>query len=121
MFVVALALQFRARHYAASLYWFAVVMVSVFGTLAADAVHVGFGVPYAASVLGFVLALGAVFAVWQRSEGTLSIHSVTTRRRETFYWAAVLTTFALGTAAGDFHGPDAWAWVGCCPACCSRR
>lgn len=102
VFVIALALQFRASCYQPAQYWFAVVMVSVFGTLAADAVHVGFGVPYAASVLGFLMALGAVFALWQRSEGTLSIHSITTRRREVFYWAAVLTTFALGTAAGDF-------------------
>ncbi|GAA4018816.1 membrane protein [Deinococcus rubellus] len=102
VFVVALALQLRAKRYAAPLYWFAVIMVSVFGTLAADAVHVGFGVPYWTSTLGFLLALGVIFTLWQRSEGTLSIHSVTTRRREVFYWAAVLATFALGTAAGDF-------------------
>ena len=102
VFVIALALQIRARRYAAPRYWFAVVMVSVFGTLAADAVHVGLGVPYWVSCLGFMLALGAVFALWQRTEGSLSIHSIVTRRREVFYWAAVLTTFALGTAAGDF-------------------
>ncbi|OLV19608.1 integral membrane protein [Deinococcus marmoris] len=102
VFVVALALQLRARRYAAPLYWFAVIMISVFGTLAADAVHVGFGVPYWVSTLGFLLALGVIFTLWQRSEGTLSIHSVTTRRRELFYWATVLATFALGTAAGDF-------------------
>jgi len=102
VFVTALALQLRAKRYAAPLYWFAVIMVSVFGTLAADAVHVGFGVPYWTSTLGFLLALGVIFTLWQRSEGTLSIHSVTTHRREVFYWAAVLATFALGTAAGDF-------------------
>ncbi|WP_338135050.1 hypothetical protein [Deinococcus psychrotolerans] len=102
VFVVALSLQLQAKRYAALLYWFAVIMVSVFGTLAADAVHVGFGVPYWASTVGFLLALGMIFTLWQRLEGTLSIHSVTTRRRELFYWAAVLATFALGTAAGDF-------------------
>ncbi|WP_424952973.1 hypothetical protein [Deinococcus sp.] len=99
--LLALVLQFRARQYAAPVYWTAVVMVSVFGTLAADAAHVGFGVPYAASTVLFLVALGAIFLLWQRREGTLSIHSIFTRRRELFYWAAVLCTFALGTAAGD--------------------
>jgi uncharacterized membrane-anchored protein len=83
------------------IYWLAVAMVSVFGTMAADALHVGFGVPYAVSSAGFGLILAAVFAAWYSSEKTLSIHSITTRRRETFYWATILTTFALGTAAGD--------------------
>ena len=99
--VLALTLQFRAGRYVAWVYWLAVVMVSVFGTLAADAAHVGFGVPYLASTVLFMAVLAAVFWLWQRREGTLSIHSVFTRRREAFYWAAVLTTFALGTAAGD--------------------
>ena len=100
--VLALALQFRARQYLAWVYWSAVVMVSVFGTLAADAVHIGLGVPYWASSLGFSVALASVFVVWQQREGTLSIHSIFTRRRETFYWLTVMTTFALGTAVGDF-------------------
>ena len=100
--VAALFFQFRVRRYVAGIYWTAVVMVSVFGTLAADAAHVGFGVPYWASTLGFFAALGVIFLVWQRSEGTLSVHSIFTRRRETFYWATVLCTFALGTAAGDW-------------------
>ena len=99
--VLALYFQFQARRYQPVRYWTAVVMVSVFGTLAADAAHVGFGVPYWASSVLFLLALGLIFGLWQRSEGTLSVHSVFTRRRELFYWAAVLTTFALGTAAGD--------------------
>ena len=98
---LALLWQFRASRFRPWTYWSAVVMVSVFGTLAADAAHVGFGVPYWLSTLGFSLALAVIFAVWQRSEGTLSIHSIFTRRRETYYWAAVLATFALGTAAGD--------------------
>lgn len=99
--VATLLWQFRASRFQPWTYWSAVVMVSVFGTLAADAAHVGFGVPYWLSTLGFSLALAVIFAVWQRSEGTLSIHSILTRRRETYYWGAVLATFALGTAAGD--------------------
>lgn len=99
--VIALALQFRAREYVAWRYWLAVAMVGVFGTMAADAVHVGLGVPYIASTLFYGGALAAVFVTWYASERTLSIHSIVTPRRELFYWAAVLATFALGTAAGD--------------------
>jgi uncharacterized membrane-anchored protein len=97
----ALAAQLRARRYVAWVYWLAVVMVSIFGTVAADVVHIGFGVPYAVSTVVFGVALAAIFALWYRTEGTLSIHSIVTPRREVFYWATVLTTFALGTAAGD--------------------
>lgn len=99
--LISLALQFSVRRYIPWVYWTAVAMVSVFGTMAADAVHVGLGVPYLASTLFFTVALAVVFLLWHRREKTLSIHSITTRRRESFYWAAVLTTFALGTAAGD--------------------
>jgi uncharacterized membrane-anchored protein len=76
-------------------------MVAVFGTMAADVLHVEFHIPYIASTILFAIALIIVFASWHRSEGTLSIHSINTRRRELFYWAAVLATFAMGTAAGD--------------------
>jgi uncharacterized membrane-anchored protein len=100
-FAVALLLQFSRRRYVAWTYWFAVVMVGVFGTMAADVLHVGFGVPYAASASLYAVVLAAVFVLWQRTEGTLSIHSVDTARREAFYWASVVSTFALGTAAGD--------------------
>ena len=100
-FVVALVLQFWMRRYLAWTYWFAVVMVGVFGTMAADVLHVGLGVPYLASAPLFALVLAAVFVVWQKTEGTLSIHSVDSARRELFYWAAVVATFALGTALGD--------------------
>jgi uncharacterized membrane-anchored protein len=100
-FVVALALQLRMRRYLAWAYWFSVVMVGVFGTMAADVLHVGFGVPYVASTLLCAVVIVAVFAVWGRTEGTLSIHSIDTFRRECFYWAAVVATFALGTAVGD--------------------
>jgi uncharacterized membrane-anchored protein len=100
-FVVALAIQFSMRRYVAWSYWFAVVMVGIFGTMAADVVHVGFGVPYAVSTIGYGIVLAAVFVAWQRSEHTLSIHSIDTTRREVYYWATVVATFALGTAAGD--------------------
>ena len=100
-FAVAMTAQFSKRRYVAWAYWLAVVMVGVFGTMAADVLHVGFGVPYLASAALYAIALVAVFVVWHRSEHTLSIHSINTPRRETFYWAAVVTTFALGTAVGD--------------------
>ncbi len=99
--VIALVLQFGANRYVAWRYWLAVAMVGVFGTMAADVLHVGLGVPYIASTIFYAVVLAVVFFVWQRSEHTLSIHSITTPRRELFYWAAVLATFALGTAAGD--------------------
>jgi uncharacterized membrane-anchored protein len=100
-FSAALVLQFSVRRYLAWTYWLAVVMVGVFGTMAADVLHVGLGVPYIASTVVFALTLAVVFWTWQRTEQTLSIHSVDNARRETFYWAAVVATFALGTAAGD--------------------
>jgi uncharacterized membrane-anchored protein len=100
--VAGLALQLRLRRYVAWVYWTAVLLVSVFGTMAADVLHVGLGVPYAASTAGFAAVLAAVLVLWYRAERTLSVHTITTRRRELFYWATVLTTFALGTAAGDW-------------------
>jgi uncharacterized membrane-anchored protein len=100
-FLAALILQFSVRRYVAWIYWLAVIMVSVFGTMAADVLHVGLGVPYAVSTIFFTVALAAVFAVWYAREKTLSIHRIDTPRREFFYWATVLATFALGTAAGD--------------------
>ncbi|MDQ1422618.1 MAG: hypothetical protein QOD72_116 [Acidimicrobiaceae bacterium] len=100
-FVAALAVQFAARRYVPWIYWLAVAMVGVFGTMAADVLHVGLGVPYVVSTTFFAVALAVVFVVWFAVEGTLSIHSIDGWRREAFYWAAVVTTFALGTAAGD--------------------
>jgi uncharacterized membrane-anchored protein len=99
--VLALRWQLRRRDYSAPTYWFAVVMVAVFGTIAADVVHVVLQLPYAVTTVGYALATAVVFAVWYRSEGTLSIHSIVTARRERFYWTTVLLSFALGTAAGD--------------------
>jgi uncharacterized membrane-anchored protein len=98
---LALGLQLRQDRYRAMSYWFVVMMVAIFGTEIADEIHIAAGVPYAITTPVFGLIVGMIFLFWYRSEGTLSIHSVTTRRRECFYWAAVLATFALGTAAGD--------------------
>jgi uncharacterized membrane-anchored protein len=99
--VVALKLQFKQPSYNAWNYWLVVVMVAVFGTSAADALHVGFGIPYTVSTSFYIVVLTAVFIAWYRSEKTLSIHSIYTRRREKFYWWTVFATFALGTAGGD--------------------
>ena len=100
-FALGMSWQLRVRRYRAGVYWFAVAMVALFGTMAADGFHKGLGVPYIVTTVGYSVALAVIFLVWRRSEGTLSIHSITTRRREAFYWLTVLATFALGTAAGD--------------------
>jgi uncharacterized membrane-anchored protein len=97
----AMALQFLARRYVPSIYWLAVVMVAIFGTMAADVLHIELGVPYLMSTTFFALALAVIFVAWYACEKTLSIHSINTPRRELFYWATVMATFALGTAAGD--------------------
>lgn len=99
--IVALILQFSVRRYIPWIYWLAVVMVAIFGTMAADVLHIGLGIPYFASTTFFAVALIIIFAVWYMSEKTLSIHSIYTPRREIFYWATVMATFALGTAVGD--------------------
>jgi uncharacterized membrane-anchored protein len=99
--VAALALQLSLPRYRAAAYWLAVVMVAIFGTMVADVLHVVLKVPYLASSAALAAILVIVFAAWRRSEGTLSIHTIVTLRRELFYWAAVMATFALGTALGD--------------------
>ncbi len=99
--LVSLILQLSARRYVAWIYWLAVVMVAVFGTMAADVMHVVMGIPYLVSSAFFAVVLAIIFVVWYVSEKTLSIHSIYTPRRELFYWATVMATFALGTAAGD--------------------
>jgi uncharacterized membrane-anchored protein len=98
---ICLLLQFRAPGYVPWTYWLAIAMVSVFGTMAADGVHVVLNVPYVVSSIFFAIVLAGCFAVWYQFEKTLSIHSITTFRREFFYWTVVMTTFALGTATGD--------------------
>ncbi|HEY2771224.1 MAG TPA: hypothetical protein VGI87_11665 [Solirubrobacteraceae bacterium] len=100
-FVVALSLQFWVRRYIAWTYWLAVCAVGVFGTMCADVLHVHFGVPYGVSSVLFAVLLASVFLSWERTEHTLSFHEIDTVRRELFYWAAVVATFAMGTALGD--------------------
>ena len=100
-FVFSLILQFRRARYDPWTYWFAVAMVGVFGTMAADVLHVGLGVPYQFSTILYAVVLAAVFLSWEQTEKTLSFHSVDTPRREAFYWLAVVATFAMGTALGD--------------------
>src|SRR5215813_9318229 len=94
-FVIAMILQLRAKRYVAWIYWLAVAMVAVFGTQAADVLHIKFHVPYAASTAFYTVVLALIFIVWYRVERTLSIHSIRTPRREVFYWAAVLATFTF--------------------------
>jgi uncharacterized membrane-anchored protein len=100
-FLAALVLQLAVRRYVAWIYWLAVTMVAISGTMAADVLHIVLGVSYLASTACLLLALALIFGAWYASERTLSIHSITTLRRELFYWAAIGATFALGTAAGD--------------------
>ncbi len=98
---ISLVLQFSVRRYVPWVYWLAVAMVAVSGTMAADVLHIQFGVPYGLSTTLFAVVLAVVFVAWYRTEKTLSIHSIYTWRREVFYWATVMATFALGTAVGD--------------------
>jgi uncharacterized membrane-anchored protein len=100
--IVALAWQFRTRRYFAAAYWCLAYAIAIFGTGVSDALHLVVGIPYAGTTVLWAAVLALVFWLWYRSEGTLSIHSITTRRRETYYWAVVFATFALGTALGDF-------------------
>jgi uncharacterized membrane-anchored protein len=98
---VALFFQLRARRYVPSLYWLAVVLISVVGTLITDNLTDNFGVSLVTTTIIFAVLLAATFAAWWAKERSLSIHSIFTSRREAFYWLAILFTFALGTAAGD--------------------
>jgi uncharacterized membrane-anchored protein len=101
LLLVLLAVQFRLRRYVPAAYWSVVVVISVFGTLITDNMTDRYNVPLTTSTIAFSIALAAVFTVWFLVERTLSIHTIFTTRRETFYWLAILFTFALGTAAGD--------------------
>ena len=102
MFGVALFLQFASRRYSAVTYWFLALAIATAGTGVADTMHLVFGMPYALTSLFWIVVLAAIFYLWDRSEHTLDIHSITTNRREKFYWSVVFATFALGTAVGDF-------------------
>ena len=100
-FFVVLWLQLRAETYHPVRYWVTVLGVALFGTMIADGPHVVLGTPYAVDSVVYLVLLGGLLAWWRRSEGTLSVHSITSSRRERFYWGAVLLTFGLGTAVGD--------------------
>jgi len=101
LIVTGVFFQFRTRRYVAAAYWYLALAIATFGTGAADVLHLDLGLPYAATTLLWAVVLAVVFWRWYRSEGTLSIHSIVTRRREAYYWATVFATFALGTALGD--------------------
>ncbi len=101
LLIAALVWPVRTRKYVPWIYWVAVVLISVVGTLITDNITDHFGIPLQVTTAIFAAALAAVFAAWYASEKTLSIHTIVTTRRELYYWAAILFTFALGTAAGD--------------------
>jgi uncharacterized membrane-anchored protein len=101
VFAVALFFQFRIRRYFAPAYWFLAFSIAIAGTGVSDTMHLTIGMPYSLTTFIWAVVLTAIFWYWQRSEGTLSIHSVLTQRREINYWATVFATFALGTALGD--------------------
>jgi uncharacterized membrane-anchored protein len=102
LLAIGLVAQFRLRRYVPAVYWTNVVLISVAGTLFSDNLVDHYGVPLAVSTTLFGAALAVTFVVWWAVERTLSIHSIVTRRREAFYWAAILFAFALGTSAGDW-------------------
>jgi uncharacterized membrane-anchored protein len=117
---VLLLTQFRLRRYVPGVYWAVVVVISVFGTLITDNMTDAHNIPLTTSTPIFAAILAAVFGVWYLVERTLSIHSIVTTRRETFYWLAILFTFSLGTASGDLvaekfsigYGPSIIIWGG---------
>ncbi|MEJ3404358.1 hypothetical protein WDJ51_06415 [Rathayibacter sp. YIM 133350] len=101
VFAACFGIQFSAKRYVAWRYWLFVSVVAVFGTMVADVTHIVLDVPYLLSSIVFAATLAAIFGAWWTSEKTLSVHAITSNRRELFYWATVLATFALGTALGD--------------------
>jgi len=101
LLLAALFFQFRARKYIPGIYWLVVVLISIVGTLITDNLVDQYEVSLETTTTVFAIALAVTFAVWYASERTLSIHTIYTTKRETFYWLAILFTFALGTAAGD--------------------
>jgi uncharacterized membrane-anchored protein len=101
MLAVTLFFQFKLKKYVPGVYWLAVVLISIVGTLITDNLTDNLGVSLTVSTIVFAVCLSMVFATWYKKEKTLSIHSIVTTKRESFYWLAILFTFALGTAAGD--------------------
>jgi len=129
LLAVLLLAQFRLRRYVPGVYWAAVVVISVFGTLITDNMTDAHNVPLTTTTPIFAAILAVVFAVWYAVERTLSIHSIVTTRREAFYWLAILFTFSLGTAAGDLvaekfslgYGPSIAIWGGAIAAIAAAR
>jgi uncharacterized membrane-anchored protein len=101
LLLITLFFQFRAKKYIPVIYWLAVVLISIFGTLITDNLTDNLGISLISTTIVFAIVLAIVFAIWYTFEKTLSIHSIYSKRREFFYWLAILFTFALGTAAGD--------------------
>ena len=101
LLIVALLFQFGFKRYLPGVYWLAVVLLSVVGTLITDNLTDNFGVSLITATVAFSVLLAATFAAWYAVERTLSVHTIQTTRREAFYWSAILFTFALGMAAGD--------------------
>lgn len=113
LLIISLIFQFKSEKYTPWIYWLSVVLISVVGTLVTDNLTDNLGVPLGTTTVIFTILLAATFAFWYASEKTLSIHSITTTKREAFYWLAILFTFALGTAAGDLvaEGLSLGYWV----------
>ena len=101
LLLIVLVFQFRSRRYIPGIYWLAVVLISIVGTLITDNLTDNFGISLVTTTIIFSVALAATFVAWYAKERTLSVHTIITSRREVFYWFAILFTFALGTAAGD--------------------
>ncbi len=101
LLIITLFFQFKARKYIPSIYWLAVVLISIFGTLITDNLTDNFGVSLVTTTIIFSISLAIIFGVWYKVEKTLSVHTINKMRREGFYWLTILFTFALGTAAGD--------------------
>ncbi len=101
LLIIILVFQFKSKKYIPSIYWLAVVFISIVGTLITDNLTDNLGISLVTTSIVFAVALAVTFAIWYWNEKTLSIHSIFTRKRESFYWLAILFTFALGTASGD--------------------
>lgn len=101
LLVVVLFFQFKTRKYTPSIYWLAVVLISIVGTLITDNLTDNLGVSLKTTTFVFSIVLAVTFAIWYAVEKSLSIHSIVTTRREAFYWLVILFTFAFGTATGD--------------------
>ena len=104
--LIALSIQMSLRKYIPAIYWLTIVLVSTVGTLLTDTLHDTYKVQNWQSIIVFAIALITTFSLWHKREGSLEMKSINTRTRETYYWFAILFTFALGTAGGDIFLDD---------------